>query len=104
MRNADESGWAPGAWPGDYVTSYKIDYRPSDSDDWLPLHQWAGRPADEDGDDVRVERIDSDKAGCRSEVTTTIESLALTKVAEIRISAKGGHWIGLYELEVLGQP
>jgi hypothetical protein len=102
VRNADDTGWAPASWPGEYVTSYEIDYRPVSSEEWLPLHQWKGRPVDEKDDNVVVDSVPSESAGCSSEVTTTIRNLGLNEVAEIRISARGSHWIGLYEIEAFG--
>jgi hypothetical protein len=69
---------------------------------WSSLHEFTGRPADEDASDVEVERFPTELPGCSSEVITTISGLELQGVAEIRIRAKGGHWIGLHELEVFG--
>jgi hypothetical protein len=47
-----------------------------------------------------VQKTDSKRRGASSDVTTTIRGLGLKAVSEIRISAKGSHWIGLYEVEV----
>lgn len=103
IRSTDGEGWASAAWPGEYVSSYQIEYRQLGSENWLPLHQWTGRPADEKAEKLTVEKTPSERPGCSSEVSTTIHGLSLTDVTEIRISAKGGHWIGLYEVEVFGQ-
>ena len=40
--------------------------------------------------------------GCSSESITNIQGLQLERVAELRVRAKGSHWIGLYELEAHG--
>lgn len=101
---ADGNGWSSGGWPGDYVTSYEVLYRSADADEWIALHHGACRPADEEGEDVTVEKLPTEVAGCSSEVTTTVEGLNLSDVAEIRIKATGSHWIGLFELEVFGSP
>ena len=95
-------GWASGSWPGEYVKSYRVEYRCATSDDWIELHQWKGRPAEESCEGVTVDKRPTQRAGCSSETTTTIGDLELENVAEIRISAQGGHWIGLFELEVYG--
>ena len=95
-------GWASGSWPGEYVKAYSVEYRSAASDDWIELHQWKGRPAEESGEGVKVDKRPTQLAGCSSESTTTIGDLKLENVAEIRIRAQGGHWIGLYELEVFG--
>ena len=95
-------GWASGSWPGEYVKSYSVEYRCAASDDWIDLHQWTGRPAEEKGEGVTVDKRPTQGAGYSSESTTTIGDLKLENVAEIRISAQGGHWVGLYELEVFG--
>lgn len=100
IPNPNGDGWAKASWPGEYVTSYRLEYRPLGSEDWLPLHQWKGRPADETSDKVTVEKSDSERQGASSDVTTTIRGLGLKDVSEIRISAKGSHWIGVYEVEV----
>jgi hypothetical protein len=100
IPSPDGAGWASGSWPGEYVTSYQIEYRAIGSEDWLPLHQWAGRPADETSDKVAVEKSVSKRQGASSDVTTTIQGLGLKDVSEIRISASGSHWIGVYEVEV----
>jgi hypothetical protein len=100
IQNPDGNGWSQASWPGEYVTSYQIEYRPLGSEDWLPLHEWNGRPADETADNVAVQKTDSKRRGASSDVTTTIRGLGLKAVSEIRISAKGSHWIGLYEVEV----
>jgi hypothetical protein len=100
----DGKGWAPAAWPADYVTSYEIRYRSTDSDEWTPLHRCGRRPADETGKNVVVERLPTKYQGANADVITTIDGLDLKNVAEIRIQAKGGHWIGLFELEVIGKP
>jgi hypothetical protein len=98
VRNGE--GWASGSWPGEYVKSYRVEYRCVASDDWIELHQWKGRPAEESGAGVKVDKRPTQLAGCSSESTTTIDDLNLENVGEIRISAQGGHWIGLFELEV----
>lgn len=100
VRRGD--GWAPGAWPGEYVKSYRIDYRCAGNDEWFELHKWDGRPVDEDSEGVAVQRRPTQHAGCSSEVTTILSELGLEEVTEIRIRAAGGHWIGLFELEVFG--
>ncbi len=103
IRSTDGEGWASAAWPGEYVSSYQVEYRQLSSENWLPLHQWAGRPADEKATNLTVEKKPSERPGCSSDVSTTIHGLTLADVAEIRISASGGHWVGLYEVEVFGR-
>lgn len=100
IPNPNGDGWAKASWPGEYVTSYQIEYRPHGSGEWLPLHQWAGRPADEKSDKVAVEKSATERQGASSDVTTTIRGIGLKDVSEIRISANGSHWIGVYEVEV----
>lgn len=97
-------GWDTASWPGEYVTSYRLEYRQAGSDEWLPLHAWEGRPVDEKAEGVEVQRLPTDQAGCSSEVITTIATHDIRDVAEVRIHANGSHWIGLYELEIFGLP
>ena len=98
IRKGD--GWSSGSWPGEYVKSYRLDYRCVSSDEWVELRHWAGRPADETGEDIRVQKTPTQREGASSDIKTTITGLKLENVAEIRIRAQGGHWIGLFELEV----
>ncbi len=97
-------GWATASWPGEYVTSYRLEYRQAGSNEWLPLHVWEGRPVDEKAEGVEVQLLPTDQAGCSSEVIITIATHDIRDVAEVRIHANGSHWIGLYELEVFGLP
>ena len=97
-------GWKTASWPGEYVTSYTIEYRQVGSDEWLPLHAWKGRPVEEKAEGVEVQRLPTDQPGCSSEVITTIVTPDIQNIAEVRIRANGSHWIGLYELEVFGRP
>ena len=101
---ADGNGWAGGAWPGEYVTSYEVLHRSIDEDEWTVLHHGACRPADEEAENVTVEKLPTGVVGCSSEVTTTLDGLNLNDVTEIRIKAHGSHWIGLFEVEVFGGP
>lgn len=101
IKSSDGS-WASAAWPAEYVTSYQIFYRIAGSDQEVSCHSWNGRPAEETGPNVDVERLPTDEAGCSSNSTTTIKNLCLKNVTSLRIQAKGSHWIGLYELEAFG--
>jgi hypothetical protein len=100
IPNPDGNGWAQGSWPGEYVTSYKIEYRKSGAENWICFHECSGRPVAEKTDRVTVLKSATERQGASSDVITTIHDLGLSNVAEIRISANGSHWIGLYELEV----
>ena len=104
VRSASGKGWASASWPGEYVTFYQIHYRTAGSDEWQLCHSASGRPVDEDAKNVCVERFPTDLLGCSSESATTINGLDLQGVTDVRIRASGGHWIGLYELEVWGTP
>ena len=86
------------------MTSYGIEYRKAGSGDWIPLHSFEGRPAEENGDGVEVLRLPTDQPGWSCVATTTLDFAALENVAQVRIRANGGHWIGLQELEVHGRP
>ncbi len=102
VRQKGSENWASGAWPGEYVTSYTIEYRQVNDNTWKSVHGFEGRPVDEKAANVVLIKEPSEQPGCSSESITHIQGLNLEKVAELRISAKGGHWIGLYELEAHG--
>ena len=102
VRQKGGEGWASAAWPGEYVTSYVVECRKVNSDTWDVVHQFSGRPVDEKGARVQVVKNPTKQEGCSSESVTHIESLGLNQVAELRVRAKGGHWIGLFELEAFG--
>jgi hypothetical protein len=102
VRKQGEEKWASGAWPGEYVTSYKVEYRKVEQDNWEAVHQFSGRPVDENAAGVDVIKLPAKNAGCSSESFTILKDLDLHGVAELRISAIGGHWIGLFELEAMG--
>lgn len=95
-------GWASGSWPGEYVTSYRLEYRELGSEKWTCFHEWNGRPVDEKSSKVIVSKTDTKRQGASSDIMTTLHGLQLKNISDIRISAKGGHWIGLNELEVYG--
>lgn len=99
-------GWANAAWPGEYVTSYAVEYRRAGDDFqiWHTLHQHEGRPVNEDVPGVVIEKQEVDTDGYSSISVTRLTGLELRGVAELRIRAKGGHWIGLFELKALGTP
>lgn len=96
------NGWASGSWPGEYVTSYQLEYRESGTENWICFHEYNGRPVDERSENVIVEKTDTKRQGASSDTMTILRGLQLKNVSDIRISAKGGHWIGLNELEVYG--
>jgi len=102
VREQGGGNWSGGAWPGEYVTSYTVEYRRLNEEDWRPVHEFKGRPVDEKAEGVLVEKRPTQKAGCSSESVTRLQGLRLRGVAELRIRATGGHWIGLFELEALG--
>lgn len=102
IREAGGEGWAPAAWPGEYVTSYTVECRLAGAEDWQLVHQHQGRPVDEQAEGVLIEKWPSEEPGCRSESITSLQGLQLERVAELRIRAQGGHWIGLHELEAFG--
>lgn len=95
-------GWAKAAWPGEYVTSYVVECRKAGGQDWQVVHQHQGRPVDEDVPGVVVEKQEVDTDGYSSISITRLTGLQLHHVAELRIHAKGGHWIGLFEFKALG--
>ena len=97
-------GWSSAAWPGEYVTSYVVEYRKAGSGEWIPLHSFDGRPAEEKGEGVEVLRLPTDQPGWSSVSTTTFDFPELENVTDVRIHANGSHWIGLQELEVHGRP
>ena len=101
-RQKGSEEWASGSWPGEYVTSYTVECRKVNEKDWKPVHSFNGRPVDEKAAGVVVIKGPSDTPGCSSESMTCIQGLDLCGVAELRIRAKGGHWIGLYEFEAHG--
>lgn len=101
IRKADGQ-WAHAAWAGEYVTHYTVEARMCESQDWVKIHEWKGRPSQEFGKHVWVTRQASNEPGVTSLVTTEIRGLDLEGVSDVRIQAKGSHWIGLFELEVLG--
>lgn len=102
-KQADGS-WVPAAHEADYVNWYRVDYRTSDSKDWRLLHESNGRPTDENVAGVVVTRDPPTATASEGNVTTTLDDLALHDVVAVRIRAKGEHWIGVFELEVLGSP
>jgi len=102
VRAEDGEKWASGAWPGEYVTSYEVEYRQAGQQNWVGFHQFKGRPVDEKAGGVEVRKRPTTIPGCSSESETRIWGLDLKNVAEFRIRAKGGHWIGLYEFEAHG--
>jgi hypothetical protein len=102
VRQTGGEGWASGSWPGEYVTSYAVQYRKHGEQDWREVHQFQGRPVNEDADGVEVRKEPAKSAGCSSESETLLKGLNLRGVAQLRIRAKGSHWIGLYELKAYG--
>jgi hypothetical protein len=102
VPNPNGDGWARGSWPGDYVTSYRLEYRELGSENWICFHESSGRPVDEKSENVIVEKTDTKRQGASSDIMTILHGLQLKNVSDIRISAKGGHWIGLNELEIYG--
>ena len=102
VRQKGGEAWASGSWPGEYVTSYVVECRKTGGEAWEVVHQHQGRPVIEDSPDVEVIKKPSKIPGCSSESITCIQGLNLVDVAELRVRAKGGHWIGLFELEAHG--
>ena len=102
IRQQGGEQWASASWPGEYVTSYVVEYRQAKDDEWKLVHRFGGRPVEENAPGVVIFKQPAKDAGCSSESMTSIQDLQLERVAEIRIRAKGGHWIGLYELEAHG--
>ena len=102
VRKQGGEQWASGAWPGEYVTSYVVECRNPKIQEWMKVHEFKGRPVDEKAAGVEVIKRPSEKAGCNSEVMTVIDGLHIKNAAELRIRARGGHWIGLYEFEAHG--
>lgn len=102
----DGGGWASGSWPGPFVTQYQIEYRTADDPDgdWIMAHEFNGQPADEDAQNVHVVVTESKRQGAGGDVTTTITGVDLSNVVALRIRSRGGHWIGIYELEAHGYP
>ena len=95
-------GWANGSWPGEYVTSYQLEYRELGSEKWICFHECNARPVDEKSNNVTVVKSDTKRQGASSDTITALHELQLKNVSDVRISANGGHWIDLYELEVYG--
>ena len=102
-KQADGS-WVPAAHEADYVNWYRVDYMTNDSKDWRLLHESNGRPTDENAAGVVVTRDPPTATASEGNVTTTLADLALHDLVAVRLRAKGEHWIGVYELEVLGSP
>jgi len=104
VRKHGSEQWAAAAWPGEYVTSYTLECLRRGSDEWQKVHEYHGRPVNEQGPGVVVEKQPSMQQGCSSESLTRLQGLQLKGVVQLRIRASGGHWIGLFELEAIGVP
>ena len=100
-KQADGS-WVPAAYEADYVSWYRVEYLTRRSEEWILLHECKGRPTDEKERGVSVTRDPPAATFSEGDVTTTLDDLPLRDVIAVRLRAKGEHWIGVYELEVLG--
>lgn len=101
-----DGSWVPAAYKADYVNFYQLWYRRHGSEVWELLHGATGLPTQEDDTQVEVIRMPQGAEFDQGRVTTVLDvrELELQDVAEIRLEAKGAHWIGVYEVEVLGRP
>ena len=100
-KQADGS-WVPAAYEGDYVKEYRVEYLTRRSEEWVLLHESKVRPTDEKTQDVVVKRDPASATSSEGDVTTRLDDLPLRDVIAVRIRARGEHWIGVYELEVMG--
>jgi hypothetical protein len=98
----ENGSWAPAAYKADYVNQYTISYRTIESDEWIPLHSYNALPTLEDAENVEVKREPPSATKDEGTVITTLKYLQLKHVTGLKIKAKGGHWIGIYELMALG--
>ena len=103
VRQPDGS-WVPAAYEGDYVNEYRVEYLTRQSEEWMLLHEYKGRPTDEKAQDVVVARNPASASSSEGDVVTMLDDLQLRDVVAIRLRATGAHWIGAYELVVLGAP
>lgn len=94
----------PAAYEADYVNGYRVEYLTRKSEEWMLLHECKGRPTDEKAKEVVVTRDPVSASSSEGEVITTLDDLPLRDVIAVRLRATGAHWIGVYELEVLGVP
>lgn len=101
VRQADGS-WVPAAYEADYVNWYTVEYLSRRSEEWALLHECKGRPTDEVAQGVVVRRDPAAATSSEGIVTTTLDDLPLRDVVAVRIRARGEHWIGVFEVEVLG--
>jgi hypothetical protein len=100
-KKADGS-WVPAAYEADYVNEYSVEYLTRQSEDWILLHKCKGRPTDEVANGVVVKRSPESSTSSEGIVSTTLVDLPLRDVIAFRLKAKGDHWIGVCELEILG--
>lgn len=97
--------WVPAAYKADYVQDYTVSVRQRGANQaWTVVHAHQGRPTDETGDGIGVTRTPANATSSEGEVRTRLDGLDLHDVTGIRIKARGGHWIGIRELEVFGTP
>lgn len=101
VKQAD-GNWVPAAYAADYVNWYSVEYLTRRSEEWILLHECKGRPTDEVVDGVVVKRDPASSTSSEGTVSTTLDDLPLRDVIAIRLKARGEHWIGVCELEILG--
>jgi len=92
-----------GSWEGDYVKWFTVEYL-DQTDAWHTIHLRKGLPTNGGVEGVRVTRFPAEATVNEGEVLTVLEGLDLCNVVAVRVRAKGGHWIGMHELEVYGTP
>jgi hypothetical protein len=99
-----DGSWVPAAYKADYVNNYRIHCQVRGSDKWHLAHEAACMPTVEKATNVTVQRIPAEASDSEGEVTTTIALPKLRDVTAVRISASGGHWIGIFDVSVMGRP